>query len=154
MWKKNVIVLVVALVSLLFLSGCIITAAGSTRGVVRENEPPVVSVRDEDPELVVISGTYVYWLEGQDDVFFYGGFWWRLWGNTWYRSDSYRGRWSVIKSNQVPHTVRNLPPNWRNNVNNTPRVRWTQTRQNWRGWENDRYWEKRKWKRDGRGGRR
>jgi hypothetical protein len=153
MRKKNVIAVLVALAALFIFSGCIITATATMREPVRDDGPQIVSVRDDDPELVVINGTYVYWLDGQEDVFFYGGFWWRPWGNGWYRSDSYQGRWVSIEVNQVPHPVRNLPPSWRNQRANGPRVRWTQTRQNWRGWENDRYWERRKWQRDERGGR-
>jgi hypothetical protein len=133
------------LLSVLAMTGCLLTT--SMNVTVRET-PPVVVVSD-DPELVVIPGTYVYWLDARDgDVYFYGGVWWRFWGQSWYRAETYSGSWVVIRVAEVPHPVAYLSSDWKQRRNEAPRVRWGETRSQWKGWENDRHWEKRKWKRD------
>jgi hypothetical protein len=142
----------------LLLSGCLITATANVprvtvytpppeehKTVVRVVEPPEVMVM-EDPELVVIPGTYVYWLDGQDDVYFYSGGWWRSWNGYWYRADGYSGPWARIEMGRVPRPVTHLPGNWKQSHYDAPRVHWHETRNNWKGWENDRHWERQKWK--------
>jgi hypothetical protein len=151
---KNVALYVTLALAGLIFSGCIITTQGTVSSNVRVREPSVVVVANDDPELVVIPGTYVYWMDGRDDdVFFYGGVWWRPYGNAWYRADDYSGRWTVIEPSYVPRPVRTLPANWKHGYKEAPRVRWRDARSNWRGWERDRYWEQRRWRRDDPRGR-
>ncbi len=151
------IILLTGLAGMLVLTGCIITATASVPRTtvrpapddddtnVRVVGPPAVVVVD-DPELVVIPGTYVYWLDGQEGVYFYGGGWWRAWDGYWYRADVYNGQWVRVELGHVPHPVTHLPYGWHENRYDAPRVHWYDARNHWRGWENDKYWDKRKWK--------
>jgi hypothetical protein len=137
-------------ISMLLFTGCLITATASVprpvvRATVRVISPPAVVVV-EDPDLIVIPGTYVYWLDGQDDVYFYGGIWWRSWDGYWYRADGYAGPWVRIDLGYVPYPVMHLPYNWRQKYYNAPRVRWTEAHHNWKSWENKKHWEQNKWK--------
>jgi hypothetical protein len=152
MTKKILLVAVGA--AALILTGCIVTTRSSVpRAVVRTEtrvevvDPPAVVV-DDDPALIVIPGTYVYWLDGQDDVYFYGGVWWREWNGRWYRSSVYSGPWVMIEFGYVPQPVTHLPGDWRQHRYDAPRVQWYDTRNHWQGWERDRYWEQRRWQKE------
>ena len=142
MLKKSYLLAAVA--GLLVLTGCVISpgvrrprpAPVYTRQPVKVVGPPVISV-GVNPMMVVIPGTYVYWLDGQDDVFFYGGTWWRRWGGNWYRAGDYSGRWTRVEARHVPRSVMHLPNDWRRRHREAPRVHWRDTRTHWRSWERD-----------------
>src|SRR4030042_2887055 len=55
--------------------------------------PPLV-VFAGPVEVIVIPDTYVYVIpEIEEDMFFYGGWWWRPWEGRWFRSRYYDGDW-------------------------------------------------------------
>jgi hypothetical protein len=152
---KKILPLLTLAAMILVMSNCIITTRSTVRSprpVVHSTTrvevvgPPVIVIQDDDPELVVIPNTYVYWLDGQDDVYFYGGYWWRPYRGGWYRASSYSGSWVSVHVNVVPRPVMHLPSGWRGRYREAPRVRWQDARSNHHRWERDRYWEKRKWK--------
>ncbi len=116
--------------------------------VIIKTEPPRVVITSE-PELIVIPGTYVYYVKADDnDIFFYQGFWWRQWSNEWYRSGSYSGPWHRVHPRRVPHGITRIPPRWRETREDNVRVRWHDVRKNWREWERNKHWEKRGWRRE------
>lgn len=109
--------------------------------------PPKVVVYSDDPDLIIIPGTYVYVIDGDDDVYFYRGVWWRTWRNSWYRAEVYHGAWIKIEVRDVPRPVSHIKADWKHRRKDAPRVRWNDTRRNWKRWEDDRHWEKKKWRR-------
>lgn len=108
--------------------------------------PPMVVIQG-DPVLVVIPGTYVYYVDGyQQDVFFYDGSWYRPWHNHWYSSSVYSGAWVTV--NTPPQYVTGLPDGWRKSAVNAPRVDYSVVRDNWKGWHSNNYWKNNGWKGD------
>jgi len=110
--------------------------------------PPIVFAAP--PTLIVLPETYVYVVPDIDvDIFFYNGWWWRLWEGRWYRSRYYNSRWAYYQS--VPAFYTGIPSSWRNDYRdhrwkghqwNYQRIPQQQVQQNWRGWEKNRHWEK------------
>ncbi|OPY90886.1 MAG: hypothetical protein A4E72_00404 [Syntrophus sp. PtaU1.Bin208] len=111
--------------------------------------PPAI-VFSVPPVTVVIPGTYVYAVpDVPQDIFFYGGWWWRPWEGHWYRSPHYDRGWAYYKG--APSFYRHVPQRWRENYRdrrwqghpwNSQRVPAQQLPSNWRGWEKNKHWEK------------
>lgn len=103
----------------------------------------------EPPELIVLPETYIYVVPDVDmEIFFYGGWWWQLWENRWYRSRDYDSGWTYYRN--TPSFYRQVPSYWRTNYRenrwsghewNYQRIPEQHVRQNWRNWEKKRYWE-------------
>lgn len=110
--------------------------------------PPIVFSRP--PELVVVPETYVYVVPDIDaDIYFYRGWWWRLWEGRWYRSRHYDSNWSHYR--RTPSFYAGFHSGWRNDYRerrwkghqwNYQRIPHQQVQQNWKGWEKNRHWEK------------
>ena len=110
--------------------------------------PPIVFA--SPPELIVIPETNVYAVPDLDvDIYFYGGWWWRLWEGRWYRSRNNSSGWSHYGN--VPSFYRGIPSGWRNDYRerrwkghqwNYQRIPHQQVQQNWRNWEKSGHWEK------------
>src|SRR3989338_97132 len=65
------------------------------------------------PDVVVISGTYVYFVPDVEvDILFFGGYWWRPHTGRWYRASDYNGPWVFISIDNVPGVVVKLPPGY------------------------------------------
>ena len=102
------------------------------------------------PQLIVLPETYVYVAPDADvDIFFYDGWWWRPWEGRWYRSAYYDSGWAYY--DRVPVFYRAVPSGWRNDYRDHrwrghewdyQRIPHQQVQQNWRGWKQDRHWEK------------
>ena len=111
--------------------------------------PPIVFAAP--PELIVIPETYAYVAPDIDvDLFFWNGWWWRLWEGRWYRSHYYNRGWGYY--NNVPSFYFDVDPGWRGYYrdHNWYGHRWDYERipnrrlqQNWKSWQNDRRWERR-----------
>ncbi len=144
---RKFITLVTLVALAVMLSNCIITARG-TVPVAGKSSNHDRNDADVDVDLVVIPGTYVYWFDaGNGDVYFYRGTWWRVSGNAWYKASLHSGPWVTVSVSVVPQSVRNVPHNWKSRSNDAPHVHWFDTRYQWQKWEQDRHWEKKKWKR-------
>jgi hypothetical protein len=110
--------------------------------------PPIVF--PAPPELIVIPETYVYVApDVRDDIFFYGGWWWRPWEGRWYRSQHHDRGWVYYE--RVPSFYSKVPPGWRKNYyeRRWKGHRWEQrrmphgyTERNWEDWEKRRHWER------------
>jgi hypothetical protein len=135
------------LLGLLFLFP-VPTMAGVDVGV-SVSLPPLV-VFASPPEVVVIPETYVYVVPDVDaDIFFYDGWWWRLWEGRWYRSRSYDSGWGYYR--RVPSFYTRVPSGWRNDYRehrwgghqwNYQRIPHQQLQQNWSTWKKSNHWEK------------
>jgi hypothetical protein len=112
--------------------------------------PPIVFAAP--PELIVIPETYVYVPPDIGvDLYFWNGWWWRLWEGRWYRSHYYNRGWGYY--NNVPSFYFDVDPGWRgyyrdHNWNghrwNYERIPNQRLQQNWSTWEKNRYWERQK----------
>ncbi|MGB5218775.1 MAG: hypothetical protein WBN66_10810 [Smithella sp.] len=113
--------------------------------------PPIIF--PAPPELVVIPETDVYAVpDVEDEIFFYGGWWWRPWDGRWYRSRYYDRGWAYYPNS--PYFHRSIPSQWRDNYRNHQwrGYRWEhkpiphqELQRNWDGWKRDRRWEKQGW---------
>jgi len=111
--------------------------------------PPLIEF-SAPPELIVLPGTYVYVApDVNEDIFFYGGWWWRPWEGHWYRSRNYGSGWSSYRS--VPSFYREIPSGWRDDYRehrwqgrqwNHQQLPYQQVQRNWKGWQDNRHWEK------------
>ncbi len=104
------------------------------------------------PELVVIPGTYVYYVpDAEVDILFYHGYWYRPYEGRWFRANSYNGPWRIIRERYVPGVLIKLPLDYRNMAPGYRRVPYGQFKRNWKRWERDRYWDRDEYWRRGRG---
>ncbi len=112
--------------------------------------PPVVFVGP--PEVIVIPDTDdVYVVPDVDvDIFFWNGWWWRPWEGRWYRSRYHNRGWAYYRS--VPSFYFDVDPGWRGYYRSHDwhghrwdyqRIPDQRLRQNWRGWHDNRYWQRR-----------
>ncbi len=111
--------------------------------VVFEAPPAVVPLPDTNAVYVVPSISV--------DLFFWNGWWWRPWEGRWYRSHYYDHGWGYY--NRVPSFYYDVDPHWRgyyHNHNwhghnwNYQQVPHSQLQRNWKSWQTNRYWERKK----------
>lgn len=73
--------------------------------------PPVRVV--EPPPVFLIPQTPVYYTPYfETPIFFYAGYWYRLFDGCWYRGVSYSGPWHYIHYTYVPSVIINLPSHY------------------------------------------
>ena len=112
--------------------------------------PPLITF-EAPPDVIVMPDTNnVYVVPDIDiDLFFWSGWWWRPWEGRWYRSYYYNRGWAYY--NRVPSFYFDVDPGWRGHYrdHNWYGHRWDYERipnkrlqQNWKSWNNNRYWEK------------
>ena len=111
--------------------------------------PPIVF--QAPPDVIVMpdtNGVYVV-PEIDTDMFFWNGWWWRLWEGRWYRSHYYNRGWGYY--NAVPSFYFDVDPGWRGYYRdhnwyghrwNYERIPNRQLQQNWKSWDSNRHWEK------------
>jgi hypothetical protein len=104
--------------------------------------PPDVIVLPDTPDVYVVPGVDI-------DLFFWNGWWWRLWDGRWYRSHYYDRGWGYY--NHVPNFYYDVDPHWRQYYRernwhghrwNYERIPDRRLRQNWKSWQSNRHWEK------------
>ena len=111
--------------------------------------PPIVF--QAPPEVIVMPDTHdVYVVPTiEADLFFWNGWWWRLWEGRWYRSHYYDRGWGYYDS--VPSFYFEVDPGWRGYYRdhnwyghrwNYERIPYHQLQRNWKSWHNDRHWER------------
>ena len=81
------------------------------------------------------------------DLYFWNGFWWRLWEGRWYRSAYYDRDW--VYYDNVPSFYFNIDRHWRDYYRNHnwyghrwdyQRIPYERLQQNWRSWQTKRSW--------------
>lgn len=113
--------------------------------------PPVMEF-SAPPDVIVMPDTNDVYLvpDVDEDLFFWNGWWWRLWEGRWYRSSHYNRGWSYY--NNVPSFYYNVDPGWRDyyrdrnwygNRWNYERISHRRLQQNWKSWQKQQHWEKR-----------
>jgi hypothetical protein len=103
--------------------------------------PPLVI--SSPPAVMVIPGTYVYFIPDVNvDILFYGGWWFRPYRGHWYRARNYNGPWAYVESSRVPSVVIKVPPHFRRVPPGQTRIPYGQLKKHWRTWERERHWEK------------
>ncbi|MBI4849703.1 MAG: hypothetical protein HY808_14230 [Nitrospirae bacterium] len=104
--------------------------------------PPPVFAIPAPPEVIVIPGTYVYFVPDIDvDIIFYHGYWYRPHRDHWYRAGSYNGPWDYIVRERMPVVILNLPPDFRHKPPRHSRIPYGHLKKNWSGWEKERHWD-------------
>lgn len=109
--------------------------------------PPIVF--SGPPQMVVLPDTDVYVAPDYDqDIYFYGGWWWRPWGGRWYRSLNYDSGWEFYHG--VPGWYGGVHPRWRDDYRNHMwggqrwdhrSVPYADVRANWKSWQSSGYWK-------------
>ncbi len=106
--------------------------------------PPEFVIR-ASPSLIVISGTYAYFIDGLEvEIIFHSGHWYRPHNGRWYRGRGYNGPWVHVERGNVPRVFHNLPPGYRKVPPRHERIPYGQLKKNWKRWERDRHWDKSK----------
>ena len=109
----------------------------------RPHHGPPEFVLNLPPSMIVISGTYAYFVAGVEvEILFHSGHWYRHHNGRWYRGRDYNGPWGRVKRGNVPRVFRNLPPGYRNVRPGHQRIPHRQLKRNWDSWERDRHWDK------------
>ena len=104
--------------------------------------PPSVIVLPDTPDVYAVPDIDV-------DLFFYNGWWWRLWEGRWYRSHSYDRGWAFF--DHVPKFYFDVDPGWRGYYGdhkwfghawNYERIPNGQLQKNWQSWHSNGYWQR------------
>jgi hypothetical protein len=114
---------------------------------------PPLFVLDAPPVVIAMPDTNnVYVVPDIDaDIFFWNGWWWMPWEGRWYRSSHYNRGWAYY--NNIPSFYYDVDPDWRRYYRdrNWYGHRWDYERiphqrltQNWKAWQNNRHWERRR----------
>lgn len=112
--------------------------------------PPPIGFSGPPDVIVMPDTTDVYLVPDIDaDLFFWNGWWWRLWEGRWYRSHYYDRSWRYYSN--VPSFYYDVDPGWRGYYRdrdwyghqwNYERIPHQRLRQNWKSWRSNRYWER------------
>ncbi len=106
--------------------------------------PPAVIVLPDTPDVYAVPDV-------NGDMFFYNGWWWRLWDGYWYRSRYYDRGWAYF--NHVPRFYYDVDPGWRGYYRshnwhghpwNYQRIDNGRLQRSWKGWHDNGYWQKQK----------
>ena len=109
--------------------------------------PPIVFAAP--PELIAIPETSGVYVDPDIDVdlFFWDGFWWRLWEGRWYRSPYYDRDW--VFYDEAPGFYFDLDIHWRAYYRNHTwyghrwdyqQIPYQQVQHNWKQWQRDKSW--------------
>jgi len=152
---KKLLLLGIAAVLFLSLQSCYVVLEPGSDGYYggdSGNEPPPV-LFEAPPDVIVMPDTNDVYVvpDIAVDLFFWDGWWWRLWDGRWYRSPYYNRGWGYY--NNVPGFYADVNPgwrgyyrehNWRGHRWNYERIPHQRLQQNWKRWHTDRHWEKEK----------
>jgi hypothetical protein len=111
--------------------------------------PPIVF--QAAPEVIALPDTDDVYVDPEvnADLFFWDGWWWRLWQGHWYRSLYYDRGWAYYE--YVPAFYLDVDPGWRGYYRNHhwhghswnyERIPYHRVRENWRNWHADRHGER------------
>jgi len=104
--------------------------------------PPPVYAPPAPPDVVLIPGTYAYFVPGiEAEIIFYHGFWYRHFRGYWYGAPHYGGPWAFVPGPRVPHVLLTLPPGWHRVPPGYRPIPHAELHKNWERWERERHWE-------------
>lgn len=75
------------------------------------------------PPMVMVPDSRVYYVRGDDfdsDLYRYGRYWYFVEEGRWYRANTYRGPFYMVRVTSVPRAVLRVPPHYRRNWNGPP----------------------------------
>jgi hypothetical protein len=138
------------MVSLFFVFGMLLVNAGADVNVnIGISAPPLVFAAPPDVVVVPSGPSYVYMVPDTPGVYFYDGFWYRFYGDRWFRATIYSGPWTYIGASLVPVVVVDIPPDY---VRYLPpgyhRIHYRHLSNHWREWRRDRHWNRYDWYRN------
>ncbi len=111
------------LVLSLHLSASKASAATSVSVSLRVGDPyrgPDLVFQDE-PDIVVVPGTRVYYIRDYDyDIYRYGSFWYYTYDGNWYRARRYGGPYAFVSYRTVPRAVMVVPVKYRRHWREAP----------------------------------
>jgi hypothetical protein len=92
----------------------------------------------DDPDVIVVPGTRVYYVRDYDyDIYRCGRFWYYNYDGGWYRARSYRGPWIYVGYRSVPREISYVPQRYRRHWRDfraEPRYTYRDSRYRERGW--------------------
>jgi hypothetical protein len=78
-------------------------------------------VFEDEPDVVVVPGTRVYYIRDYDyDMYRYGSYWYYNYGGAWYRARRYNGPFVYVGYNSVPRPVAYVPARYRRHWDGPP----------------------------------
>jgi len=81
---------------------------------VEDAPPPPAFVFEDEPEVILVPSTRVYYVPGMEfDLYRYGRNWYINRGGWWYRAATYRGPFMAIEYDRVPGPILRVPPKFR-----------------------------------------
>lgn len=132
----------ITLITILLISSLYIPALQAGTDVNININLPLIQVKQE-PVMAVIPGTYIYFFSDNSvDFFFFGGYWWRLHGNRWYRANHYNGPWKFKHNKYVPAPFFKLAPGWKSQPFSHSGIKFQEMKNNWKQWEKEKRWDK------------
>jgi len=116
----------------------------------RYRGPRIAYVRQ--PDVVVIPGTNVYYMQASDyDLYRYGNRWYTYYDGGWYTARRYNGPYAFISYQSVPRQIRYVPADYRSW--RSPRGYAYGRYRNGRWYRSNNWQENQTWERDARGRR-
>jgi hypothetical protein len=142
-----------SLIGIMFLALAIVVPVPSMAQVtigVHVSLPPPIAF-GAPPDVIALPDTNDVYVDPDIDVdlFFWNGWWWRLWQGRWYRSHYYDRSWAYYQ--KVPSFYFDVDPGWRGYYRdhhwyghrwNYERIPNRQLQKNWKSWHKDRHWER------------
>ena len=124
----------------------LISAAGDVSINIGVALPPLEFAAPPDVVVVPSGESYVYMVPDTPGVYFYGGYWYRTYGDRWYRSNIYSGPWSYIRSSHIPRVIIDVPPDYyRRLPRGYQRIHYGDLHRDWRRWDSGRHWNRYDW---------
>jgi len=142
--KRRILITVSPVVLLLILSLFGIgKSAAEVNLSIGINVPLLAYTFHEPPPVVVVPGTYAYYVPNVDvDIIFYHGYWYRPHEGHWYKAAAYNGPWVFLAPAKVPRVLVTLPPDYRVRTVGHEHIPYGQLKNHWRTWEKENHWEK------------
>jgi len=142
--------LVSLMVSLFFVFGMLLVDADARVNIdIGINVPPLEFAAPPDVVVVPSGTSYVYMVPDTPGVYFYDGYWYRFYGDHWFRAGIYSGPWAYVSTSLVPVVVVDVPPDY---VRYLPpgyhRIHYRNLNNHWREWRRDRHWNNYDWYRN------
>lgn len=142
--------IVLFMVSLFFVVGMPLVDAAEVNINISVPPPPPLEFAGPPDVVVVPSETSdVYLVPNTVGLYFYGGNWYRFYGDRWFRASVFNGPWVTIREHLVPRVVVGIPPDY---ILGLPpgyhRVHYGDFHSHWRDWGRDHHWNRQTWYRD------